>query len=103
MLRADVIQLITENRTGHGVHEAVTESARTVFCTVQSVTRSEYYDALNAGIQPSLVFRLALAEDYQNERVIRYKDLKYRVIRTYMTDDDGIEITVERSDENGQN
>lgn len=103
MLRADVIQLIRENRTGHGVHEAVTEEARTVFCTVQSVTRSEYYDALNAGIQPSLVFRLALAEDYQNERVIRYKDLKYRVIRTYMTDDDGIEITVERSDENGQN
>jgi SPP1 family predicted phage head-tail adaptor len=103
MLRADVIQLIRENRTGHGVHEAVTEEARTVFCTVQSVTRSEYYDALNAGIQPSLVFRLALAEDYENERVIRYKDLKYRVIRTYMTDDDGIEITVERSDENGQN
>lgn len=102
MLRADVIQLIRENRTGHGVHEAVTEEARTVFCTVQSVTRSEYYDALNAGIQPSLVFRLALAEDYENERVIRYKDLKYRVIRTYMTDDDGIEITVERADENGQ-
>ena len=102
MLRADVIQLITEHASAHGVHATVTETAREVMCEVRSVTRSEYYDALNAGFQPSLVFHLTLAEDYQNERVIRYKGLKYRVIRTYMTNDDGIEITVERSDENGQ-
>ena len=102
MLRADVIQLIRENRTGHGVHEAVTEEARTVFCTVQSVTRSEYYTALNAGIMPEFVFKLTLAEDYQRERFLRYKGQKFRVVRTYVTQDDGIEITAERADENGQ-
>lgn len=101
MNRADVIQLITENRTGHGVHEAVTDTARTVMCTIQSVTRSEYYNALNAGYQPEYVFKLALAEDYQNERIVKFHGQKFRVIRTYRTDDEGIEITVERSDENG--
>lgn len=102
MLKADVIDLITETRSGHGVHEAVIETARTVFCTVQSVTRSEYYTALNAGIMPEFVFKLTLAEDYQRERFLRYKGQKFRVVRTYVTQDDGIEITAERADENGQ-
>ena len=102
MMRADVIDLITETASAHGVHQAVTETARTVYCTVQSVSRSEFYNALNAGVQPEYVFVLALAEDYQDERIVRYKGLKYRVVRTYMTEDDGIEITCERSDENGE-
>lgn len=102
MLKADTIDLITETRSGHGVHEAVTETARTVFCTVQSVTRSEYYTALNAGIMPEFVFKLTLAEDYQRERFLRYRGQKFRVVRTYVTQDDGIEITAERADENGQ-
>ena len=101
MMRADVIQLITENAAKHGVHTPVTETAREVYCTVQSVSRSEFYTAMNAGIQPEYVFKLALAEDYQGERVVRYNGQKFRVIRTYMTDDDGIEITCGRSDVNG--
>ena len=39
--------------------------------------------------------------DYQNERIVKFHGQKFRVVRTYLTDDDGIEITVERSDENG--
>lgn len=101
MMRADVIQLITENAAKHGVHTPVTETAREVYCTVRSASRSEFYTAMNAGIQPEYVFKLALAEDYQGERVVRYNGQKFRVIRTYMTEDDGIEITCGRSDVNG--
>ena len=101
MMRADVIDLITETASAHGVHQSVTETARKVYCTVESVSRSEFYTALNAGIRPEYVFRLALAEDYQGERVVRYKGQKFRIIRTYMTSDDGIELTCERSDVNG--
>ena len=101
MMRADVIDLIKETASAHGVHQAVTEEARTVYCTVRSVSRSEFYYALNAGVQPEYVFVLALAEDYQGERVVRYHGQKFRVVRTYMTADDGIEITCERSDVNG--
>ena len=73
MMLADVIDLIKETASAHGVHDAVTETALTVYCTVQSVTRSEYYNALNQGIQPEYVFKLALAEDYEGERVVRHK------------------------------
>ena len=101
MVRADVLDLIKETASAHGVHDSVTETARTVYCTVQSVSRSEFYNALNAGVQPEYVFKLSLADDYQDERVARYKGQKFRIIRTYRTSDDGIEITCERSDVNG--
>lgn len=97
-----MIKLVTETASAHGVHATVTETEREVMCTVRSVSRSEYYNALNAGIEPSLVFYLALSDDYQGERVVRYQGKKYRVVRTYLTEDDGIEITVERSDVNGE-
>ena len=97
-----MIKLVTETASAHGVHATVTETEREVMCIVRSVSRSEYYNALNAGIEPSLVFYLALSDDYQGERVVRYQGKKYRVVRTYLTEDDGIEITVERSDVNGE-
>ena len=100
MTRADVIDLIKQTRSAHGVHEAATETARTVMCEVRSATRSEYYTALNAGHMPEYVFYLAVSGDYEGERLVDYKGLRYRVIRTYLTDEDGIEITVERSDVN---
>ena len=101
MVRADVIGLVTENRSAHGVHETITESVRDVLAEVRSVTRSEYYTALNAGVQPELVFKLTLDADYQGEHFLRYGNQKFRVVRTYLTNDGGIEITAERSDENG--
>ena len=100
MTRADAIDLITQTRSAHGVHEAVTETARTVMCDVRSVTRAEYYTAENAGHRPEYVFYLTVSDDYQGERLAEYKGVRYRVIRTYRTAEDGIEITVERSDVN---
>lgn len=100
MVRADVIQLIGE-AAAHGVHESTTETEREVLAEIRSVTRSEYYNALNAGVHPELVFKLALDADYQDEHFLRFRDKRYRIVRTYLTNDGGIEITAERSDENG--
>lgn len=102
MNRYDVIDLISETARMHGVHAEVTETVRTVMCTVKSVRQSEYYTALNSGIQPEYVFALALAEDYQDEKYLRYHGQKYHVVRSYRTEDDSIELTAERSDISGE-
>ena len=101
MVRADVIGLVTETRSAHGVHETITEAVRDVLAEIRSVTRTEYYTGLNAGVQPELVFKLAADADYQDEHFLRFRGKKWRIIRTYLTNDGGIEITAERSDENG--
>ena len=101
MNRPGVIYLITENAQTHGVHDTVENVERKVLCTVKGVTRSEYYNALNAGIQPTCIFVLAMAEEYHNERICKYKGQKYYIQRAYEPDDGGIELTAERSDVNG--
>jgi hypothetical protein len=99
MVKADVIYLITEQESAHGVHAPVERTERMVYCQIRSVTRSEFYTALNAGIQPEYVFVLAVAEEYQGERHVRYRDQIFDVVRTYVTEEDGIELTVRRSDD----
>lgn len=94
MKRYDVISLITESDTAHGVFDTVTETTRDVFCEVRSVGRNEVYQALAVGIKATIVFVLTVAYDYQNEKELIYNDTRYRIIRTYVSDD-GIELTCE--------
>ena len=89
MMRADVIDLITETASAHGVHQAVTETARTVYCTVQSVSRSEFYAGGETGFRPELRFTVFQAE-YQGEETLVWNGATYAVYRTYQvpgTDD----------------
>lgn len=94
MVRADVIALIGETPGAHGVFEAPEESRNEVPCTMRSVGYSEFYAARSAGIEPSIVFVLALAEDYAGEKIVEWNGVRYRVVRTWMQGD-GIEITCE--------
>lgn len=94
MKRYDVITLITEASTVHGVFDEPTETTRDVFCEVRSVGRNEVYQAMAVGINVSIVFVLTLAEDYQNEKELIYNNVRYRIVRTYVSDD-GIELTCE--------
>lgn len=98
---SDVCGLITKDPKAHGVHDAPYETTRTVFCTVGSVSRSEYYAANNLGLRPSYVLRLAAAAEYADETEVLFRNQRYRVIRTYVTADGAIELTVEREDVNG--
>ncbi len=101
MFLADVCYLITDTPAAHGVHGDKTTADRMVYCTVQSVGRTEYYAASNVGLTPSLVLKLADMREYDNELKLRFHDQEYRIIRSFMTKDGGIELTVQRSDVNG--
>lgn len=96
MKRYDVLELIEEAPSVHGVFEEPVQNTRQVFCEVRSVSRSEWYSAQAQNIQADIVFALTVEADYQGEKELYYHDLKYRVIRTYVSDD-GIELTCEPS------
>lgn len=101
MAKVGAIRFIRETAEAHGVHETVTESRRLVLCTVKSVRQSEYYEAYNSGFRPEYVFTLTLESDYQGEPMLEFEGKVYNVIRTYVLDTGGLEITVERSDVRG--
>ena len=92
----DVLKLFTTTYTKdkYGV-DIPTNTEREIFCNVQSVTRAEFFEAGRNGLNPDYVFTV-FKGDYQNERTLEYNGLTYGVYRTYMTDDDYIELYVER-------
>lgn len=96
MKRYDVIDLINEAPSVHGVFENPIQETHRVYVEVRSVSRSEWYSASAQNIQADIVFVLTVDADYNAEKELYYHDEKYRVIRTYISDD-GIELTCEKS------
>ncbi len=71
----------------------VTETS--ILCAVKSVNREEFYRAAVAGLNPEIVF-LIHAYEYNGERKVKFNDETYRVIRTYQTDFEEMELVCER-------
>lgn len=113
MVRADVIYLINEDPEAHGVFDRetygiyapsdddvliavpddavlckmlpVVETPEMRFATIRSVGYNEFYAAKSAGIEPSIVFRLADYADYDGQKIVLWNGTRYRVVRTYTT------------------
>lgn len=100
MIRQGVLTLIAETPAAHGIFSAPAETGRTVYCEILSVTRSEFYRALEHDLHPSYVFRLADYAEYKGEKICIFEGTRYRVIRTYV-DQQRIELTVEEATVDG--
>lgn len=99
MYRSAVITLIAETPGVRGVFDDKTETTRDLVCTVRSVGMQESYIARGQGLAPEYVFELTQDFEYQGEKRLRYKGIEFRIIRTYVTDTNTIEITAERSNQ----
>ena len=96
MDRSNVITLVATTRTqddyGRWVAE---ETKRDVFCQVDSVARSEFFDAGRNGLNPEFRFRVFFG-DYNGEQLVIYDGKYYSVYRTFHGKTDEIELYVER-------
>lgn len=93
----DVIYLIRETmeQDAAGIHRSTTER-RMVYCTVASVTRSEFYNAGRSGLNPD--FQVSVFQgDYQGEELAEYNGRSYSIYRTYkIPGTDYMELYLER-------
>ena len=82
----DIAYLIKKRKTenvdvyGDPIYEEV---ETIVYVNVESVKRSEFYTASQAGFNPQIVFVIADYYDYDNQPLIRYNSVVYKIIRTY--------------------
>ena len=74
----------------------IRESSRVVFCGVRSIGQQEFYQASATDFHPELKLILADYLDYQDEPLVDYNGVRYRVIRTYRAGQE-LELTVERA------
>lgn len=68
-----------ENNMGDTVN---VEGRTTILCSIESVTRSEYYAAAKHDMQPVIVF-VVNKFDYDKQAEIEYEGEKYNVMRMY--------------------
>ena len=100
MVRADVAELITEVPNAHGVLEEPTYNSRKVYCEVRSIGQTEAYQARATGLNPEYKLRLSHSFEYKGERRCRFLGIAYDIIRTYMDEKDGIELSIQRVEGN---
>ena len=92
------IELISETygKDEFGV-DVVTESAKTVFARILSISGAEFFNAGNANIKPE--FKMVVnADEYGGEKIITYSGQRYSVYRTYRSLENSLELYVERKE-----
>ena len=96
MDRSDIITLYADQISydQYGVAQTI-RTGREVFCKVDSVTRSEFFEAGKSGLNPEYRITMFFG-DYDGESLVGYNGRMYSVYRTYMAKTDIIELYVER-------
>ena len=102
MMKANVVTLIGENPAAHGVGVDPDETRREVFCTVKSIGQTEAYQAMGIGLNPELKVILPHDFEYEGEGVCELDGVRYDILRTYVTETDGIELTLQRTARNAK-
>lgn len=91
----DMITLIKQTDITDEYGDSVTtQTERSVYVETMSISQKEFYQANEQGLKPEMKFKLADYEDYQDEELVRYHDTDYKVLRTYKTQRNELEITV---------
>ena len=90
----ELIEIDADARTELGGREPMVMSKLEVFANAKSARSSEFYQAMQSGMEIVRVFEI-WKEEYNEERVIKHNDKYYTVIRTYEIGDK-IEISCSR-------
>lgn len=73
---------------------------RKILCGIKSIGRNEFYAAAQAGLRPEITFIIHNYE-YNGEKEVKFEGQKYKVIRTYSTDFEEMELVCEKVIGNG--
>lgn len=71
------------------------ETTRQIFCRVGDISRSEFFNAGQNGLNPEYRFDV-FRGDYHGERTVIFHGCRYTVYRTYASNKDTVELYVER-------
>ena len=67
------------------LNEVITYEDRVVFVQPRSVYNSEFYNAAQAGLHPSITLEMTNRADYEGETLVEFEGKLYNVIRADWT------------------
>ena len=97
MLYSDVANLIAQTYTVNSIGDAVpTETSRQVYVEVKSLGLKRKIEAMATGLNVEFKLILADVQEYNEEKIVEYKSVRYNVLNVYVADDQSVELTVGR-------
>ena len=97
MLYSDVANLIAQTYTVNSIGDAVpNETLRQVFVEVKSLGLKRKIEAMATGLNVEFKLILADVQEYNDEKIVEYKGVRYNVLNVYVADDQSVELTVGR-------
>lgn len=83
-------------------NEIVPEIDTQVFVQPRGVYQSEFYNAAQIGLKPTLTLYITNRADYDGQKILEYEDKEYSVIRVdWSAQRDGISLICEERVQNG--
>lgn len=96
MDRSDTLKLVSVSYQPDAIGQLVpVETERTVYCSLSSINRSEWATAGQLGLKPEIVATM-FAPDYEGEEIAVLGSVRYGIYRTYIRQDEQIELYLER-------
>ena len=97
MLYSDVANLTAQTYTVNSIGDAVpTETSRQVYVEVKSLGLKRKIEAMATGLNVEFKLILADVQEYNDEKIVEYKSVRYNVLNVYVADDQSVELTVGR-------
>lgn len=69
---------------------------KTILCSVESTTRTEFYNYGDAELRPEYIATINACE-YEDETLALFKDKQFTITRVYEVERDLLELTLSRS------
>lgn len=85
-----LLQNTTEVNSKGDVINKITAVKR--YAEIQSIGQNQSYQAAAVGLKPNFTAVIWKFE-YNNEAYLKYHDIQYKITRTYIRDDEKIELT----------
>lgn len=96
MDRSNTCVLISKTYTLDALNQQIASlTTREVFCNIQSVTQSEWFNGGQQGLKPEYKVTM-FAPDYEGEEIVSLNGTQYSVYRTYLRQDENIELYLEK-------
>ena len=92
-----ISETVTQDEIGQ---EIKTPTQTSILCGLKSIGRNEFYSAAQVGLKPSLIF-IVHKYEYSGEIKVLFENQEYKVMKTYSTGNEELELTCERVGANG--
>ena len=95
MLFAETAVLVKQGFTINAVGDSIaTETTRMVYVEFQSIGLKRKIDALATGLNVEFKLLLKDIAEYDDEKIIVYKNKRYNIKNVFIRDDQQVELTV---------